>query len=69
MATKLGNVVVPDEVLKNDLAPMVKMLGSAVAQYAVKTETASQEQQARMTSLTDVVATVASSVERAAAAA
>ncbi|RUX22582.1 hypothetical protein EOA27_03245 [Mesorhizobium sp. M2A.F.Ca.ET.037.01.1.1] len=69
VATKLGNVVVPDEVLKNDLAPMVKMLGSAVAQYAVKTEAASQEQQVRMTSLTDVVATVASSVERAAAAA
>ncbi|MDG4889725.1 hypothetical protein [Mesorhizobium sp. WSM4887] len=69
VATKLEKVVVPDEVLKNDLAPMVKMLGSAVAQYAVKTETASQEQQARITSLADAVAKVASGVERAAAAA
>ncbi|WP_192182550.1 hypothetical protein [Mesorhizobium amorphae] len=69
VATKLEKVVVPDEVLKNDLAPMVKLLGSAVAQYAVKTETASQEQQARMTGLADAVAKVASGVERAAAAA
>ncbi|WP_051442876.1 hypothetical protein [Mesorhizobium sp. WSM3626] len=69
VATKLERVVVPDEVLKNDLAPMVKLLGSAVAQYAVKTETASQEQQARMAGLADAVAKVASGVERAAAAA
>ncbi|WP_131802887.1 hypothetical protein [Mesorhizobium sp. ORS 3428] len=69
VATKLEKVVVPDEVLKNDLAPMVKLLGSAVAQYAVKTETASQEQQARMTGISEVVSKVASGVERAAAAA
>ncbi|MEI9414461.1 hypothetical protein [Mesorhizobium sp. Cs1321R2N1] len=69
VATKLEKVVVPEEVLKNDLAPMVKLLGSAVAQYAVKTESASQEQQARMIGLADAVAKVASGVERAAAAA
>lgn len=69
VAIKLERVVVPDEVLKNDLAPMVKLLGNAVAQYALKTETASQEQQARMTGLTDVVVKVAAGVERAAAAA
>ncbi|ESY80145.1 hypothetical protein X739_29215 [Mesorhizobium sp. LNHC220B00] len=69
VATKLEKVVVPDEVLKNDLAPMVKLLGSAVAQYAVKTETASQEQQARMAGIVDAVAKVAAGVERAVAAA
>ncbi|AMX95558.1 hypothetical protein EOD10_19965 [Mesorhizobium sp. M7A.T.Ca.TU.009.01.3.2] len=69
MAAKLEKVVVPDEVLKNDLAPMVKLLGNAVAQYAIKTETASQEQQTRMTGLADAVIKVATGVERAAAAA
>lgn len=69
VAAKLEKVIVPDEVLKNDLAPMVKLLGSAVAQYAVKTETASQEQQARMSGLAEAVGKVATGVERAAAAA
>ncbi|ESW90521.1 membrane protein [Mesorhizobium sp. LSJC269B00] len=69
VATKLEKVVVPDEVLKNDLAPMVKLLGSAVAQYAVKTETASQEQEARMAGIVDAVAKVAAGVEKAVAAA
>ncbi|AZO66240.1 hypothetical protein EOC93_02515 [Mesorhizobium sp. M6A.T.Ce.TU.002.03.1.1] len=69
VAAKLEKVVIPDEVLKNDLAPMVKLLGSAVAQYVVKTETASQEQQARMIGLADAVAKVTTGVERVAAAA
>ncbi|MER9675025.1 hypothetical protein [Mesorhizobium sp. M0208] len=69
VAAKLEKVVVPDEVLKNDLAPMVKLLSNAVAQYAIKTETASQEQQTRMASLADAVIKVAAGVERAAAAA
>ncbi|MER8823212.1 hypothetical protein NKH70_26090 [Mesorhizobium sp. M0991] len=69
VATKLEKVVVPDEVLKNDLVPIVKLLGSAVAQYAVKTETASQEQQGRMAGIVDAVAKVAAGVERAVAAA
>ncbi|ESZ26603.1 ABC transporter permease [Mesorhizobium sp. L2C067A000] len=69
VATKLEKVVIPDEVLKNELAPMVKILGNAVAQYAVKTETASQEQQARMAGIVDAVDRVATGVERAVAAA
>jgi uncharacterized protein YukE len=76
VAAKLERVVVPDEVLKNDLAPMVKALGNAVAQYAVKTETAAVEQQSRMIdignaveSTSKAVQTVAASAEKAAAAA
>ncbi|TGT93124.1 hypothetical protein [Mesorhizobium sp. M5C.F.Ca.ET.164.01.1.1] len=59
VAAKLERVVVPEEVLKNDLAPMVKALGDAVARYAVKTETASAEQQSRMADISKTVQGIA----------
>lgn len=69
VALKLEKVIVPDEVLKNELAPMVKLLGNAVAKYAIKTETASQEQQARMSAITDALQLVAEKSASSAAAA
>ncbi|RVC81505.1 MAG: hypothetical protein EOS76_11830 [Mesorhizobium sp.] len=69
VASKLERVVVPDEVLKTELAPMVKLLGNAVAQYAIKTETAAQEQQARMSAIIDAVQRVAEKSENSAIAA
>lgn len=66
VAVKLEKVVVPDEVLKNELAPMVKTLSAAVAQYAVKTEAASREQQERMTALAESLAKAAAASEKAA---
>ncbi|MDQ6436359.1 hypothetical protein RB623_20075 [Mesorhizobium sp. LHD-90] len=65
VAAKLERVVVPDEVLKNDLAPMVKALGNAVAQYAVKTETASVEQQSRMIDIDNAVRGIAENTSKA----
>ncbi|RWQ61574.1 hypothetical protein [Mesorhizobium sp.] len=65
VAAKLERVVVPEEVLKNDLAPMVKALGNAVAQYAVKTETASVEQQSRMAEIGNVLQGVANTTAKA----
>lgn len=69
VAGKLEKVVVPDEVLKNELAPMVKSLSDAVAQYAVKTEAASVEQQARISEITSVVREMVEKSDRTAAAA
>jgi uncharacterized protein YukE len=65
VAGKLERVIVPDEVLKNDLAPMVKALGNAVAQYAVKTETASVEQQSRMIDIGNAVQGIAENTAKA----
>ncbi|CCV08460.1 conserved membrane hypothetical protein [Mesorhizobium metallidurans STM 2683] len=65
LAAKLERVVVPEEVLKNDLAPMVKAMGNAVAQYAVKTETASVEQQSRMAEIGNVLQGVANTTAKA----
>lgn len=69
VAGKLEKVIIPDEVLKNDLAPMVKKLGEVVGLYAIKTENAAKEQNERMLAITAIVEKVADSATRAAQAA